>query len=264
MVPCFPAVRYTLSRLGAVGKGPPALVEPPRMRILRALVAYAIVVAIPLIARADLWVNVNQKAGDSYNKVLYIDPRGNCAQPKGNGAAAQCTNNGSVTISWAAGPQAARDATCELSVWASGARPFPLTWHMDFSKNERGMCTAKWENDNTLDVDVATLPDYFITFAGPANADRYGLAVETTGGCRNSNTFDRNVRCSRAGGVTATWQISPGTMQKVCTINVAWYPWPANGLVPLSLNTPLCSLKKTDKTHADVNVKLPPGANPKP
>ncbi len=225
-----------------------------RMRALGFLVV-ALLLTVG-VARADLWINVHDPSGSTYGKVLFVDPANNCTRQTYGGILIKCTDKGSLTLAWAVEERAARDATCVLSVWPSGTRPLPLTWHMDLGKNERGMCAAKWANDNTIDVNVVALPDYDLTIVAPPNGDR-GLSVITANGCRNRDTGDRRVRCTRAGTVTAQWYAAPSKPES-CTVSITWWPWPLNGLAPFPVTSHLCRLQKVDKTHGNLIVKFDP------
>jgi hypothetical protein len=42
--------------------------------------------------------------------------------------------------------------TCELRVWETGLLKF--TWHAEFKKNEHTVCSIKWANADTLDLQI--------------------------------------------------------------------------------------------------------------
>lgn len=236
------------------------------MRILRALFVCGVLLGVPLIARADLWINVKHTPGDTYGKSLWTKERGSCSKPLNNGAAAVCSGKGTVDIYWAPEWNASRDAECVVDIWPETPFLQAQKWHMNFYKNERGMCTAKWANQNTLEVEAATQPDYILNILGPANRNNppgnerpYSLSVNVSGYCRNADSQAREVRCSGNGTVSTTWLVARAPKEEMCTVRLAWLPWPVNGIVPYFVNTGRCTFKKVDKTHGTLTV-APPSA----
>lgn len=77
-----------------------------------------------------------------------------CRETGASGPARQawatCTKGGGITIRQSyANPQS---SACELRTWETGV--FKFTWHAEFKKNDNNVCSMRWRDDDTLDVDI--------------------------------------------------------------------------------------------------------------
>lgn len=109
------------------------------VRVLSFCVALAFA-ASPLIARADLWVNLSGLKVTDYGS-------SNCDRVVGG---LRCISNGHLTLG---STDSNRPASCAFKFWpTSGGH-----WHYDFTKNSG--CKANWINGNTLEVGQDRKPE---------------------------------------------------------------------------------------------------------
>lgn len=109
------------------------------VRVLSICLALAFA-ALPLAARADLWVNLSGLKVTNYGD-------SNCDRvPSGE----RCISNGQLTLG-TTNPN--RPASCAFKFWpTSGGH-----WHFDWTKNSG--CKANWINGNTLEVGQDRKPE---------------------------------------------------------------------------------------------------------
>jgi hypothetical protein len=115
-----------------------------------ALCLATILTAMPLAARAaDFQLNA---VGSKTQPDVY--GWSGCKHTFVNGSArlsvAVCKKNGGVRIRQHYANSGS--SACELRVWETGVLKF--TWHAEFKTNENGVCSIRWANDDTLDLQI--------------------------------------------------------------------------------------------------------------